>query len=374
MVTLTQFLSFFKSYNSITFDAFIKKAQVKVDTKLYPLTEYIKRKNIPLADIKIVFANIQHRNEYLTRFYNTSLRLPDTLAITESPMKFTNMNNNIELHYKNVIRNMFWLEILKNTKSGIENNPTYIDVLINLYKHHIIDYKILTPSVIQYVKNGRIGSVFSSFYFRASIMNPYLVYSLNKNVLQGSRIFTPTLGWGSYFYGFAESGIDEYVGVDVIPTVCKQVTLFSKENYPSIESKYYCTPSEKLAVNDAFLNKYKTHFDVVFFSPPYFNLELYEGSQQSTSKYHNYEVWLEKYWRATIKLCHHVLQKNGRLCYILSGYGSDNVNEKYDLLKDMNAITSEYFKLKKIAPMYNKVVHTTTAREPREKIMLFIKE
>jgi hypothetical protein len=75
---------------------------------------------------------------------------------------------------------MHYKGILQDTKSGIEGVPTYIDVLKDLYLHSIIDYKLLTPSALHYIRQGRIGSVFSSYYFRASILNPYLIYSLKE--------------------------------------------------------------------------------------------------------------------------------------------------------------------------------------------------
>ena len=131
-------------------------------------------------DLKELYENINiiHRNEYLERFYNVSLEIPETFKITDKPMTNRNMNNNSLVNYKNVIRNMFYKEILRDTKSGFNNNPSFFIVLDELYNKQIIDYKILTPSALFYMKNGRLGSVFSSFYFRASIMNPYLVYSL----------------------------------------------------------------------------------------------------------------------------------------------------------------------------------------------------
>jgi hypothetical protein len=269
---------------------------------------------------------------------------------------------------------MHYQDILQNTKSGIENVPTYMDVLIDLYINNIIDYKILTPSSRFYIKNGRLGSVFSSYYFRASIMNPYLVYSLNKSLLHGTRIFTPTLGWTSYCYGFLDcEEVVEYVGTDVIPSVCSKTNDFATTRYPTRKIDIYCQPSEGLARSKSFINKYRNHFDVVFFSPPYYRLELYKGKDQSTNKYKTYEEWLDGYWEETIKLCHTVLQKGGKLCYILSGYGSENTKEQYDLIKDMNIITKKYFQLKSTQPMYNKNVHVTEHKEPSEKIMLFIK-
>jgi len=373
---LDRFLDIFKSKSSQTFQEFLKNANVRSGKNMTPLKTYMKDKEIPNADAKLLFENINNRNEYLTRFYNLSLSIQaDRIDIYPAkPMKNKNMNNNEESPYKNIIRNMHYKDILQNTKSGIENVPTFFDVLLDLYVNNVIDYKILTPSSRFYIKEGRIGSVFSSYYFRASIMNPYLVYSLNKSTLHGKRIFTPTLGWTSYCYGFLECPeVVEYVGTDVIPSVCSKTLDFAKSRYPNKEVKIYCQPSEQLAKSRPFLNKYREHFDTVFFSPPYYELELYKGGKQSTSSYKTYEEWLVGYWEETVKLCHHVLQKDGKMCYILSGYGSENTKDEYDLIGDMNKISKKYFKLHSIQPMYNKNVNVTEHKEPSEKIMVFIK-
>jgi hypothetical protein len=231
---LEDFLEIFKSKQKQTFQEFLNKAQVRIGDNIEPLKEYMKRKDIDKAKIKLLFENIANRNEYLTRFYNLSLRvLPQFLKIDDLPMKNKAMNNNILITYKNVIRNMHYKDILQNKKSGIDNVPSYMDILKDLYLNSIIDYKILTPSALHYMTERRLGSVFSSFYFRASIMNPYLVYSLNHSVLKGRRIFTPTLGWSSYCYGFMECPyVEEYVGTDVISSVCKKTAEFAKEKYP----------------------------------------------------------------------------------------------------------------------------------------------
>jgi tRNA1(Val) A37 N6-methylase TrmN6 len=120
------------------------------------------------------------------------------------------------------------------------------------------------------------------------------------------------------------------------------------------------------------MTKYKNHFDVVFFSPPYYELEIYPGNNQSTAVYKSYPEWLEGYWKRTLMLCHKVLQKGGRLCYILSSGGGPNSG---DILKDMNNITKQMFSLRTTIPMYNKNVHVTAKshRETAEKIMVFIK-
>jgi len=379
-LSLSDFLSIFNDDTKAnTFDDFLISAKVRVHDKLSSLADYMKRKpKITMDDIKMLYEHIQTRKDYLERFYKTSLQIKiiTSLQIGDEPMKSGEINNNKHPNYKKVIRNMYYKEILQDTKSGIENNPTYMDVLLDLYLLNIIDYKVLTPSAIHYIKNGRIGSVFSSYYFRASIMNPHLVYSLNKSVLKGTKIFTPTLGWSSYCYGFLECNeVVEYVGTDVIPNVCEKTVKFAETYYPNTNIDIRCKPSESLLLDKPFMTKYAEHFDVVFFSPPYYRMELYPSENQSTTEYPTYDEWLAKYWEQTIQLCHKVLAPRGKLCYILSGYGSLNKpSTQFNLLDDMNKITGKYFQGESsIQNMYNKNVHVTSHRETAEKIMIFDK-
>ena len=367
-ISQSSFISLFKTGDEpVSFREFIRVAQVKSGAKIVPLSQYMKSRNIEREDIRMVYDHIVHRNDYLTRFYATSMTVGET-HIIEPPMTKTHLDNNQCVHYKNVIRNLHYKNILQNTKSGLVGLPSFLNVLKDLYLHFIIDYKILTPSALHYIREGRIGSVFSSFYFRASIMNPYLVYSLNHVVLKGQRIFTPTLGWTSYAYGFSECPyVREYVGVDVIPEVCKKTAEFMRE-YPRIRTEIFCAPSEGLLANPAF--KYENYFDTVFFSPPYYELELYPGKNQSTTVYKTYEEWLEGYWHGTVRLCHRVLKRGGKMCYILSSGGG---NHEADILKDMNDITKQWFKWNATMPMWNKNVHSTKHRETAEKIMVFSK-
>jgi len=377
-ITQNQFIHLFETPHQ-PFSRFLRTAKVRTNNTITPLLTYIDNKNVTVDDLRMLYEHIQTRHEYLTRFYNTSLEV-GTIEIKDAPMKLRELNNDYTVHYKNIIRNMHYKDILKNTKSGMANVPTYMDVLEDLYLRWIVDYKILTPSSMHYIREGRIGSVFSSLFFRASIMNPMIPYSLAHGILRGKsncRVFTPTLGWSSYSYGFLESDhVVEYVGTDVIPGVCKKTAEFGTTNYPQKTTTIFCSPSENLMLDAKFSAKYKNYFDLVFFSPPYYRLEMYAGKNQSTSKYPTYEAWLENYWRKTMLLCYHVLKPGGKMCYILSGYGSENTNGgRYDLLKDMNGIARHVFK--NVAPqqlnMYNKNVHVTAHRETAEKIVIFLK-
>lgn len=369
MKSLLQFLRLFETAKDPSFTQFIKDAKVRTVYKLTPLKTYMEQRHISENDIRLLYNHIINRNEYLTRFFHTSLEV-DSLHISEPPMLKTKLDNNTHVKYKNVIRSMHMRNILQRTKSGF-HSPSFLDVLFDLYKKNIIDFQLLNPSATNYIRDGRIGSVFSFLYFRASIMNPYLVYSLNHTVLKGERIFTPTLGWTSYAYGFAECPlVKEYVGVDVIEDVCSKTEAFMKA-YPNINTRIYCTPSENLLQNRHFLTTYREHFDTVFFSPPYYELELYPGKSQSTTVYKTYDEWLEGYWLRTVRLCHHVLQKGGTMCYILSEIGG---KDERHIMKDMNNITKTVFRYKTTLPMYNKNKNANLDGDnTNEKIVIFVK-
>lgn len=375
VIELSDFIDEIRPVKPVSFDRFIQSYKVRIGKKIVPLKTYLDKKSLKTENLVLLFQDISNIQSYLERFYNMSLQIKDEnvhFGEHYKPMIVQQINNNKEPLLKNLIRNLHYKNILENTKSGIENVPTYMDVLKSLLHDKIIDYKILTPSSLHYIEKRRFGSVLSSYYFRASILNPYVIYSLNENLLKGTKIFTPTLGWSSYAYGFLESSmVKEYVGTDVIPDVCKKTDQLIADLYPHTKKDIYCKPSEDLAKSKRFSNKYENHFDVVFFSPPYYKLELYEGKNQSTNKYKTYDEWLEKYWHATIQLCRKVLVPGGKLCYILSGYGSSNTREQYDLIKDMNGITNQYFKQTHDLPMYNKNVHVTTHKQPSERILVF---
>ncbi len=379
VISLKSFLNLFHKKDEVkyTVNKMLTTMTVKVGNKIHLLSKYADTKKITRESLQLLCDHINNRDDYLTRFYNLSLSIDfSNLVISATdvmPMKNNKMNNNQEIRFKNIIRNLHMIDILHKTKSGIDNVPTFFDVLFNLYFNGIIDYKLLTPSALHYIQKGRIGSVFSSYFFRASIMNPYLVYSLNQTIFKATRIFSPTLGWSSYCYGFMESPyVTEYVGTDVIPSVCEKTSKFSNI-YTKKKIDIYCTPSEQLFVNRKFMQKYKNHFDLVFFSPPYYELELYKSKNQSTDQYKTYNEWLDQYWNKTMKLCNHVLEKGGKMCYILSGYGSSNTKH-FDLLNDMNNIAKTYFKLLSTQPMFNKNVHVTTHRDTGEQIVIFCKK
>jgi hypothetical protein len=359
-IELKDFLNKYKKPN-ITFREFFFSYKVKGIKGIVLLKDFVKTKNISIKHLFLLYNFIIHIEEYLTRFYNHSLKIKKK-QITDEPMDI--INNSKKSNYKNIIRNMFYEELLSNTKSGL-SKKSFLIVIEDLL-NGIIDKYIMTDNAYKYLNEGRFATFLFFYYFRSSILNPFLIYSLNYNSFKkdNAKVLSTTLGWGSYFYGFAEYGISYYCGIDVIPTVCNKVKEFSY-SYPNITTDIRCIPSEELINDNKFLQQYNKFFDIIFFSPPYYKLELYEGENQSITQYTSYEDWLEKYWHNTIKLCSKVIKEDGVMCYVIGNY------KKYNLIEDMNNITNKYFLQTDKINMGNKKFTEKTKNNINEYIFIF---
>ena len=362
-LTLNKWLNLFKSKN-ISYNEFIDKLRIKKgngDILLVKNTDKI----IPNKFFKILYDTLVKNNiSYLTNIYNRSYKIDDyDLSLCVSNNKFTDN--------KNIVRNLYYKEILLETDTSQPNLRPYLDVLNDLFKYHILDYKLLTPTGISMIQGNKLSSILSGFYFKASIMNPIVPYSLSKLHDYDFKVLTPTLGWSSYLLGMVNNEhLDTYVGIDVIKKVCSNTRKIANQH--KIKNDIYCQPSEDLYHNSKFMTKYKSDIDFVFFSPPYYELELYKGAEQSTNRYNSYEEWLEKYWRVTMKLCYHCLKNNKIMMYIISGY--NDKNQYINLEKDMNGITKQVgFSYVKKQKMKGSNVGFTKHRTSNELIFIFCK-
>lgn len=339
---------------------------------IIPLKQYLEQLKTT-RNIDPLINMYNNRKQLLINFYNTSLKISSKPLDEYDEFGKNKFLNHRPRNAKNIIRNMFLKEILYDTESNIHNMIPYLRMLDLLINNKIIEYRLLTPSVLKLFESGHIGNTLSGIYFRASIMNPYIVYTIYKQLAPNAKhILTPTLGWGSYINGFLETGqIKSYTGIDVIPDVCRKVSTYYKNKYPETNITIICKPSEDIWNNKELRDKLKNKMDLVFFSPPYWKLELYKGGEQSTDRYTTYKEWLEGYWHNTIKLCNTSLKKGGIMIYIISGYGAEK--EYINLEDDMNNITKKYFKDRGYYPVINTNVGFTSHRKTNESIFVWEK-
>lgn len=352
----------------VSFTTFKRTFKVNTGSTTVSLTTYAKRQGVDDAKLRLLHRwVVQELPKYLRGVYKCSLKVPDDpMAV----IRQHTMHNSQKATSKALVRNLYMRELWRNTKIGIGNTLPFLEVLVQLANLKQIDSKLLTPSGLGLIESGRFAPMMASFFFRASVLNPALVYTLSTKLLKGTRVFTPTLGWSSYLLGFlANDAVVEYVGVDVIPRVCRTTERVAAALFPDKAVTIHCTPSEDLLDDAAFMRRNKARFDVVFFSPPYFELELYEGSKQSTRRYPDYDRWLEAYWDATMRLCAHVMTPDARMGYIVSGYGT-----RTSLVDDMAKVSARYFRRLSTRTMANLNCGATRHRPTGESLLIFKKK
>jgi hypothetical protein len=134
------------------------------------------------------------------------------------------------------------------------------------------------------------------------------IYNLYGN--QGS-VLDFCSGYGGRMVGFWGSDCKEYIGldpnVDLIEPYSKLKTWLNDIDPQDKSINMFCSPAE-----DFDYTLYKDHFDLVFTSPPYFNLERYShDSTQSWIRYKEIETWKEKFLFTTIRKIYPCLKKGG---------------------------------------------------------------
>jgi len=355
-ISKEQFINRFQ-YSGIheqNIENFKKYANVKYSKYIKPLNQFPEDTQQAIAYFAIEF-----KNNYLNTFYQRSLQAKK--YIYKSPMDIDKLYNSKHRKYKGIVRNMYFQDILKNTATELNNLRPFLEVIDDLFKHWVIDYKLVCPSTIQYFKKNVFGALLSSFYFRASIMNPYLCYSIFNHYVERNewKLFTPTLGWSSYLLGAVQHNqLIQYTGIDVLESVCEKTRKLCY--HYNIPNEIICKKSELVAQDKDFWDKHAGCYDIVFFSPPYYKLELYEDKMND---YTSFENWVDTYWKPTIDLCWHVLKEGGKLMFIISLYGKYK-NRLCDLLDYVGEIEQSI-------PIYNNVCRVNKNTDNHEFLYIF---
>jgi len=125
------------------------------------------------------------------------------------------------------------------------------------------------------------------------------------------RVLDPCHGWGGRLVGFLLSDAKEYLGVDPSPLQNNGVEKIKSAFLPLIDDKKdvktICLPFEDANIN-------KDYYDLAFTSPPYFDVEKYEGGKQSRETYSNYESWKRGFYTTLFVKTYESLKVGGHFC------------------------------------------------------------
>ncbi len=248
-----------------------------------------------------------------------------------------------------------------NTKKLYNNDSQYVFGLVKaMYEHFHIRNSLCAPAFFDHIINTQTD--YSQFWHdfwiganKASIFNPYTFKSILDTEFSGDVLFSPCMGWNAYQLGFYNSDFTHMVSTDVIPQVVQNANnlhteytqYVAQDTYQKLFEQdtktvdYYLCPSEQLDARHNFVAKYSNSVDAVLFCPPYFDLELYPGTEQSTQSFPEYSEWLSGYWEQTVQLCAGVMKPGAKFGFIISNYRNHN---KVDttISQDMKAVVDKH--------------------------------
>ena len=183
----------------------------------------------------------------------------------------------------------------------------------------------------------------------------------------GGRVLDPCHGWGGRLVGALLADVQSYTGVDPSDEASAGVHKIADAYHEySPETKVTLL---KMPFEDTELEA--GAYDIAITSPPYFDVELYHGEQQSHVRYPKYDLWRDGFYRQLIAKVYDYLRDGGT--FILQ-VGS----QSYPLLEDGKKIAAEVgFRLLDVRPlggMTSSALHGNTDEdEENEKIIIFRK-
>jgi hypothetical protein len=244
-----------------------------------------------------------------------------------------------------------------NTKKCYANDSEYVFGLLRVMVEEFkLRNSLVGPAFFDQIckYDGNSSAFWRAFMMgasRPSTFNPATYKGILKSLFKGETLFAPVMGWNSYQLAFYGSDFKRYISTDVIPDVVDNGRLIHAE-YERMRNNslfeiaekqidlYHC-PSEQLDTRHNFISKYSNQVDAVLFSPPYFDLEIYNSEDQSVSSFPDYQDWLKGYWEETVKLAKAVMKTNARFGFIISNYrNSDKVMT--NISEDMRVVAEKH--------------------------------
>jgi hypothetical protein len=129
----------------------------------------------------------------------------------------------------------------------------------------------------------------------------------------GGAVCDPCHGWGGRLIGFMLSKAKYYAGTDPAPSthrgLCRIRDLFAQHSGREQGIELFNKPAEKWNPPKPPLKG--DGFDLVLTSPPYFDVEKYEGGDQSRLKHGDYASWRDGFYAELIRRAHRWLNPGG---------------------------------------------------------------
>lgn len=399
MLSVDGFLALFPEHPPVARDNFTKEVTCKyarpmsLHTFLWEQNKIIKSD----SDYRIVnrdaIVDALYRILVVDRKYHLELMYKSFLELDESWMTKTSeyvktdkfgdkyISLQVQDRGKNLIQNLFFIDLYHKTKVTNVTRPelTWYRTMYDIFVNFILPDRALAPTTCKVILEKPHGDTYlyhmmQQYLPKASVLNPYIVARILENACKWSgvgkmKLCSMVLSWGVYAYIASRARfISEYVGIDVMKSVCDKV---DATFVPCNDAKCstLCCQSEMLT--QEWKDSHKNYFDCVIICPPYYDVEVYPEGKQSISEYHTYEEWLERYIKATINNSYEILKVGGVFLAIVNNY--TNLGKRYYPLVDDFKARCTQFKPEGSMRMMRRAAGFRTVDKTPEQLLLYRK-
>lgn len=150
--------------------------------------------------------------------------------------------------------------------------------------------------------------IYNLYFSNISIFSPLRAMDIYCKV-NAKRVLDFTMGWGGRLVGACAHNLDAYYGVDIN----KNLKGPYKKMVSFLESDKDNVTKINILFKDALKVDYsKMDYDCVLTSPPYYNTEVYRGTNQD--KYKTKEDWNKNFYRPLFFKTYKHLKSGGYYC------------------------------------------------------------
>jgi len=195
----------------------------------------------------------------------------DFIKLKEIAEHKLNLNSNIGNKFVDYYTFVYRLDT--TTKGG----KNFYDFLQDI---HIYKNKNYFKKFFKYYENRNISELnilynFYRLYFGSvQIFKPIQTIELLK-MFKPKVLLDFTMGWGGRLVGACALDIDKYIGIDLNKQLRTPYKMMAKEL-----NKMSHTSIELYFENAVNFDYSKLDYDMVFTSPPYYNIEIYKGTKK----------------------------------------------------------------------------------------------
>jgi hypothetical protein len=151
--------------------------------------------------------------------------------------------------------------------------------------------------------------IFNLYFSSISIFRPVMSMEIYCKYTPKIAILDPTMGWGGRLIGACALNLPKYIGIDA--------NKYLSEPYKKMMDFVADKTETKIEVffQDALTMDYsQLQYDMVFTSPPYYNIEIYRKNSLKTEEKKTKEEWNTEFYKPLFEKTWENMQTPGYYC------------------------------------------------------------